>query len=99
MDFTSLSHSAVLPFFSMSAVPIQIARRRASLAKRGLLFAAVAAFGATIGLARSSHSATAATSSTSTLASRPSSGSNSFGQAEVSPATTSQTPSVSTGAS
>jgi hypothetical protein len=86
----------------MPAIPITIARRRAALAKRGLAFGSVLAFAATIGLAQSSHPATAATAVSSTSASpatqtAPSSGS--FGQAQVSPSTSSQTPSVSTGAS
>jgi hypothetical protein len=88
----------------MPATPIRIARRRAALAKRGLVFAAAAAFAATIGLARSNHPATAAAAttvatSTTSPAGQTSSGTSSFGQASVSPATSSQTPSVSTEAS
>jgi hypothetical protein len=84
----------------MSAIPISIARHRAALAKRGLVFGSVAAFVAVIGLARSSHPATAApTATTKSSSSQASSASSSFGQAEVSPAQSSQTPAVSTGAS
>jgi hypothetical protein len=88
----------------MPAIPIKVARRRAALAKRGLLFGSVAAFGVTIGLARSDHPATAAPTSTvstssSSAAGQTSSGTSSFGQADVGPATGSETPSVSTGAS
>jgi hypothetical protein len=88
----------------MPAVPIKIARRRAALAKRGIAFAAVLAFAATVGLARSSHPATAAASvstktTTASPSSQTSSGATGFGQAAVSPATSSQAPSVSTGAS
>lgn len=86
----------------MSAVPIKVARRRAALAKRGVAFASVLAFAATVGLARSSHPATAS-NSTSSATSSPSSqsalGTKSFGQASLGAVSSSQTPSVSTGAS
>lgn len=89
----------------MPATPIKIARRRAALAKRGLVFASAAVFGVTVGLARASHPATAASPSTSNSSSSASSSTQSstststFGQATVSPSTSSQAPSVSTGVS
>ncbi|HWF72884.1 MAG TPA: hypothetical protein VG186_06045 [Solirubrobacteraceae bacterium] len=87
----------------MASIPISIARRRAALAKRGLVFGSVLAFAATIGLARSGHPATAASPTTSSTsvssATQSNTGTGSFGQAQVSPATSAQTPSVSTGAS
>lgn len=85
----------------MPAIPMNIAKRRAAIAKRGVVFGSVLAFAATVGLARSSHPATAAPSaSTATSPSnQTSTGTSSFGQASVSPAVSSQAPSVSTGAS
>ncbi len=84
----------------MPAIPITGARRRAALAKRGLVFGSVLAFAATIGFARSNHPATAGSTTTSAPASSetaPATGS--FGQAQVTPAPGPQAPSVSTGAS
>jgi hypothetical protein len=84
----------------MAVIPISIARRRAALAKRGLVFGSVLAFAATIGLARSSHPATAASTAPSTIAAPAiQTAPGGFGQAQVSPSASSQTPSVSTGAS
>jgi hypothetical protein len=86
----------------MLAIPISVARRRAGLAKRTLAFGSVLAFAVTVGLARSSHPARAAASASSrpvTDSSQTQSGSSSFGQADVGPATGSQAPSVSTGVS
>jgi hypothetical protein len=86
----------------MAVIPISIARRRAALAKRGLVFGSVLAFAATIGLARSSHPATAVAATPSTIAApaiQTAPGPGGFGQAQVSPSASSQTPSVSTGAS
>jgi hypothetical protein len=85
----------------MPVIPVTVARRRAALAKRGLVFGSAVAFAVTIGLARSDHAATAASpaSTTSSSSSTQSSATTSFGQAQVSPSTSSQTPSVSTGAS
>jgi len=84
----------------MATVPISIARRRALLAKRGLLFGSAAAFVATIALARSNHPASAAATSAARSSSQSTAPATSgFGSADVGPATASETPSVSTGAS
>jgi hypothetical protein len=97
---------------AMAATPISVARHRATLAKRTLAFGSVLAFALTIGFARSSHPARAATSTPSSGATQAPSGdgngygfgtgntgNSGFGQANVGPAQYSQTPSVSTGAS
>jgi hypothetical protein len=99
----------------MAAMPISLARRRATLAKRTLACGSALVFAVTIGLARSSHPAGAAVrasgssltsarsannnGSGSTSGSQNPSTSGGFGQADVGPASSSQAPSVSTGAS
>jgi hypothetical protein len=91
----------------MAIAPISVARRRATLAKRTLTFGSVLAFAVTFGLARSSHAAHATSSASGSSQTSSghqhgygdtASGSGSFGQADVGPAT-SQSPSVSTGVS
>ena len=98
----------------MASMPIALARHRATLAKRTLAAGSVLAFVVTIGLARSSHPARAASTTAGSSQTAPgydnggygfapasenAAGSGGFGQADAGPATGSQTPSVSTGAS
>jgi hypothetical protein len=98
----------------MAAMPISLARHRATLAKRTLAFGSVLAFALTIGLARASHPARAAASTSGSnqapsgygdsgygygFGSDDATGNSGFGQANVGPASSSQAPSVSTGAS
>ena len=93
----------------MRTTPISIARHRATLAKRTLAFGSVLAFAVTFGLARSSDPVHATSSASGSVAADQNqtpvgsqggqdSASGGFGQADVGPST-SQAPSVSTGAS
>ena len=87
----------------MQRVPIDIARRRASVAKRALALSAALTFALTVGLARASHPGAQAkgsqakdSSASSTRSSR-SSSAGGFGQPDIAPSQ--QSPDTSTSAS